>query len=651
MLRKIILYTVIFCVLLFTTGAEKAISAETKTETSSAGIENTKTGSSIKINSVIFDDSESGVFVFTNSTENENKPITITSEKLEGNRIFFDIKNAVITTPAKVWEFQYGDIEKVKLSQFSTKPNVVRIVFYYKDNFDPDYIKVQKLGKVITFKYNHDNLAGDYFMNLYRESEPSTQDYIEPLSVFAVEEIKPEEATPPASTTNKDISSIENALGVQEDQPQKVYTKLYGELKSKCYINNVDTKQGHLLVYGLGAMSLKKPIVLTEPTRLVYDFPNAVLNPSLKGKSFNLSNEEVVRVAQFDKSTVRVVITTSAPEKYRPIFSQNMQSILFSHDDKIANQTLFNSTAKLESIKMSTLNDSTDVLYLAFSAPILHSVKNTGSGIEIILYNTEGITTQQLNNAFYTSRINFIKANKFSQNGYRIVIPSSSKTKLDVNESVDGRKLKITIKTPPEAINAIPAPATPEKQKKQDAKKPAKTHTVVIDPGHGGSDVGATRANINEKDINLNISKKLANILINKGINVEMTHWQDQTQSLQERVDFAEAKKADLFVSVHANASNKEEIHGIETHYYHEYSKEFASLVQAQLAQKTSAHNRGILQSKFYVINHTTMPAILVETGFISNVNERNSLLSEKRQKQTAEAIAAGILEFLKKEK
>ena len=106
-----------------------------------------------------------------------------------------------------------------------------------------------------------------------------------------------------------------------------------------------------------------------------------------------------------------------------------------------------------------------------------------------------------------------------------------------------------------------------------------------------------------------------------------------------------------MFVSVHANASNKEEIHGIETHYYHEYSKEFASLVQKQLAQKTSAHDRGILQSKFYVINHTTMPAILVETGFISNNNERNALLSDKRKNQTAEAIAAGVLEFLNKAK
>ena len=122
----------------------------------------------------------------------------------------------------------------------------------------------------------------------------------------------------------------------------------------------------------------------------------------------------------------------------------------------------------------------------------------------------------------------------------------------------------------------------------------------------------------------------------------------DVNPSLQERCDFSNERKAVVFVSIHTNASVKEEPNGIETHFYHDNSIELSEIIQKHLISETKANNRGTIKSMFYVINHTNVPAVLVEMGYISNDEEREALQSKQRQEQTAKAIAEGILEFLR---
>lgn len=594
--------------------------------------------SQVKINSVLFDNSEAGMYLFTGEKILPEDNVSVTSGKLDDNRVYFDVHNAIITHPNKTWEFKHGTIEKVRLSQFTNDPATVRLVFYYKDGFAPEGVKVLKAENVIIFKYNNRDISGEYYFNLYREEPGNIPDYFEALTMSSAQKA----VTPTAEQTQNidaGIAQIENAIGVMPvsfTQDAEIFNNY--KLKSKFFVDKIEVKQGNILIYGVGHTAIQKPFPLSEPSRLVIDLPNTVLKAELREKELSINETEKVKIAQFDQTTTRIVITTPSPEKYRTIFSSNLQSLLISHDDRIKGVNLFNETAPIDKINTYKLSDAMNVLSFTFKAPLIHSIKNNKDFIEIILYNTDGITQEILANAFQNSPLGQVKVNRFSNNGYRIWVPIKQTTKVGAWGAIDGRHLKISIKTPPVVLEKPTFP----KAKQQE------TITVVIDPGHGGSDIGATRSGINEKDLNLDVAKKLANYLISQGINVEMTHWQDETQSLQERVDFAQAKKADIFVSVHANASNKPEIHGIETHYYHNYSRNLADLVQDELIAATKAHSRGVLQSKFYVINHTTMPAILVEIGFISNNNERNNLLSEKRKQQTAEAIANGILEFLK---
>ena len=196
------------------------------------------------------------------------------------------------------------------------------------------------------------------------------------------------------------------------------------------------------------------------------------------------------------------------------------------------------------------------------------------------------------------------------------------------------------------AKNAKSTKSDAAENKRRNAKK-----IIVLDPGHGGSDVGAIRGDITEKEITLDVSKRVCALLEKKGYTVEMTRDTDKTVSLQDRVAFSESEHPDIFVSIHVNSSEKPEITGIETHYYRQESLSLAQTVHAALASNIKTKNRGLFKSKFYVINHTTAPAILVEIGFISNDGERAELVSDKRKQATAKAIAEGVENYFKENK
>jgi N-acetylmuramoyl-L-alanine amidase len=175
---------------------------------------------------------------------------------------------------------------------------------------------------------------------------------------------------------------------------------------------------------------------------------------------------------------------------------------------------------------------------------------------------------------------------------------------------------------------------------------------VVIDPGHGGPDVGATRNGAYEKDIVLAISKQLGRILQQMGYSVVYTRTEDIDIDLEPRVQIAENAKADVFVSVHVNSldASSSQVSGVETYYAPGASlgKNLADLVHEQVIANTGANDRGVRSARFYVIRNTSMPAVLVETGYITNPSEASRLLSGSYQERLAEAIARGVDGFLK---
>ena len=176
-----------------------------------------------------------------------------------------------------------------------------------------------------------------------------------------------------------------------------------------------------------------------------------------------------------------------------------------------------------------------------------------------------------------------------------------------------------------------------------------KKYKICIDAGHGGIDAGAVNGNYYEKEAALMIACKLGKALALAGVEVIYTRKDDSNIELEERTTFANKNAADYFISIHLNAATNKQANGIETFAYNEGSTAYklAGAVQKELIAKTGATDRKVKTANFYVLRKTAMPAILVETGFISNDVEAKALFTDGYQTIIANAIAKAVLSFL----
>ena len=172
---------------------------------------------------------------------------------------------------------------------------------------------------------------------------------------------------------------------------------------------------------------------------------------------------------------------------------------------------------------------------------------------------------------------------------------------------------------------------------------------VVIDPGHGGKDPGAIGPNgLQEKNVILPISLKIAAILEQKGIQVVMTRDSDYFVDLGPRPVIAERANAKVFVSIHANSmpANRTDINGLETYYY-DSGQRLARIIHNSILSSIDIRDRGVRKARFYVLRKSAMPSVLVEVGFVTGVVDAPRLGTTAYQNQMAEAIARGILQYL----
>lgn len=221
---------------------------------------------------------------------------------------------------------------------------------------------------------------------------------------------------------------------------------------------------------------------------------------------------------------------------------------------------------------------------------------------------------------------------------------------------------------------------------------------VVIDPGHGGKDPGASGKVHKEKDITLSVSLKLAELLKKDPLfQVQLTRATDTFVELATRADIANKAHADFFLSIHCNANPKKDIHGSETyalgehksqdnlsvvmrensailleenhqrtydgfdpnseeayiifslmqHAYLKQSLRLAKKIEDQLTTQTKRPSRGVKQAGFLVLWRTSMPAVLCEIGFISNSEEEKFLASEAGQSYIAQAIHEALRQYV----
>jgi len=195
--------------------------------------------------------------------------------------------------------------------------------------------------------------------------------------------------------------------------------------------------------------------------------------------------------------------------------------------------------------------------------------------------------------------------------------------------------------------------------------------TVIIDPGHGGHDDGATSHGLREKDLTLDVALRVEQMLRSADMTVVLTRRDDTYISLAERADLANRFDKSIFVSLHFNQSNESSAMGAETFYADqkappEYAwtwvglftkpetppldngEMLASFIQASLVMKMDVVNRGIKSRSLYVVRNVRNPAVLVEGGFLSNPLEAQLLVNSDYRQRLAGAIAEGIVNYEK---
>jgi len=326
-------------------------------------------------------------------------------------------------------------------------------------------------------------------------------------------------------------------------------------------------------------------------------------------------------------------------------------------------------------------------LVLKFSRPIKKSELNRFSLNDKkknnykTIYDIYAVLTQK-SMALKHSSVKKIRLAQFDQKTLRIVFENDAK--IDQQYKISGNELTIKMSSVNRELSYIPVNTNTFKK------------TIVIDPGHGGRDAGAVgHKKYREKVVVLQTSKKLRDILVKRGYTVYMTRNGDNFVKLRKRTKFANKKKADLFLSIHANSvpkRNRKKAQGIETYFLstkrskraentlraenidiskmekdgmnttlHLMSREkiFASnklaidLQQNMLASlKTNykdVKDGGVRSGPFWVLVGAEMPAVLIEIGFISHPKEATRMVNHRYQQKQAIGIANGVDRYFAK--
>lgn len=176
--------------------------------------------------------------------------------------------------------------------------------------------------------------------------------------------------------------------------------------------------------------------------------------------------------------------------------------------------------------------------------------------------------------------------------------------------------------------------------------KTKETFLVVIDPGHGGIDVGATSVSgLYERDFTFSLSKKVNEILEKEGrIQIYIINGYID---YKDRPSFANELNVDLYISIHGNIFETPDVSGTESYYYNNESKILAEVIHNHVVSTTGFNDRGVKKEELFVVRDTEMPSVLLEVGYLTNPQEEQMMFDDGFQYLIAESICDGIKKYL----
>ena len=386
-----------------------------------------------KINNANFDTSNSIIVLSASDTQAGHIAENIKLVKLEG-KAYFDIDDAVMTIPKQDWIFNSGALKEIKINQFSTEPCKVRIVLYYDNDFNPDKIKFYRVKNHIIIKLKNSGVCDNpYFQNTYRDEHSSSSDFYEYMTV----------QTPVPAVNDTIVGQINNAFNTQTKQ---ILAKKDLKLNTRYYLNNISIKQNGILINGFGAATIERPMLLQNPSRIVYDLPNTLVDNKLRNKEFKINETEYVKIGQFSVNKARVVIYTEDTGDYIPIYSGDNQSLIIANYKKTNNTTLYNSASSISSFSKEKIDSLTESLIIKFTSPIVHGLDRYNDKLIIYLYNISKYDQENFQKVFENTFFENAIIETMPKMGLKLTIPLEMDAMINTYLGSDGRGLKIKIK-------------------------------------------------------------------------------------------------------------------------------------------------------------------------------------------------------------
>jgi len=420
-------------------------------------------------------------------------------------------------------------------------------------------------------------------------------------------------------------------------------------IRAMSRVFKIEAKGGRLEV--LGTLPVKvTPFIVKNPDRVVLDLHGAVIDdskpPETKGE---------VRYAQFSKDTVRVVVQVDGTPKLRagdrP--STLVTAVEWTGAKAVDIQPLSATSNPLpettpEGVSLSPPANIAGIPTLVSDTPelsVLQIPYKVIGGTNVTVRREVGnIYLVRIPNAAPEGDFNalegaVVKSATYSVASNDTILRLELKRPMGVSVEPGNDRLTVTISRPRSAGGKI-------------ADK-----TIVIDPGHGGTDIGARSGSLYEKNLTLPISKLVVEGLKDHGATVIMTRSADATLKLHDRPKVANNSNAHFFVSVHINSNTVANSQSGSFVYYHggdADSKLLADLISEEIAKVSDLKSHGsrsdmtvAKQSGFAVLRGSNMPGVLVEVAYINNATDRKYLQSAAFQKNIANAIIRGIKAYI----
>ena len=374
---------------------------------------------------------------------------------------------------------------------------------------------------------------------------------------------------------------------------------------------------------------------LSDPERLVVDIKGGVLHSNFKNNLINIDGKvaKTIRVSEHtpenngtNEKNVRVVIDFQENSGYNEAYAEVNGNKLYLHLEG----------EPFKAIKYEETGWTTSRLTLKGSMVTRYSVgRQLASNLIEVTVPKKDI---ELELASLNINDHIIKSINISED----LSQSNYNVKLELQDSVEHKLLS--------------------SEQSQDLvlelnNKNAKYREmlVVIDPGHGGRDPGTTSSilKMHESEVVLDISTRLNKLLTEAGFRTYMTRVDNLTPNtkleLQDRADVANSLNADIFISIHANAAEKvPTANGLENFYHPSdiRGKKLAEVFQSEMIKNLDINSRGAKPNNLSVLRNTTMPAVLTETGFLTNAGDEAKLATSEYRQQVAEAMFKATVRY-----